>query len=34
VITGAKLCVDGGRISIKVKYSLLAIMSEESMMFM
>jgi hypothetical protein len=26
--------VDGGRISIKVKYSLLAIMSEESMMFM
>ena len=34
VVTGAKLCVDGGRISIKVKYSLLAIMSEESMMFM
>ncbi|KAJ9136132.1 hypothetical protein P3X46_033240 [Hevea brasiliensis] len=34
VVTGAKLCVDGGRISIKVKYSLLAIMSEESMMLM
>ncbi|KAJ8761387.1 hypothetical protein K2173_001518 [Erythroxylum novogranatense] len=32
VVTGAKLCVDNGRISIKVKYSLLAIMSEESMM--
>lgn len=34
VITGAKLCVEGGRISIKAKYSLLAIMSEESMMLM
>ncbi|XP_057986248.1 MACPF domain-containing protein NSL1 isoform X2 [Hevea brasiliensis] len=34
VVTGAKLCVEGGRISIKVKYSLLAIMSEESMMLM
>ncbi|KAJ6885914.1 MACPF domain-containing protein NSL1-like [Populus alba x Populus x berolinensis] len=34
VVTGAKLCVDGGRISIKVKYSLLAIMSEESMMLL
>ncbi|EEF50828.1 conserved hypothetical protein [Ricinus communis] len=34
VVTGAKLCVEGGRISIKVKYSLLAIMSEDSMMLM
>ncbi|OAY26226.1 MACPF domain-containing protein NSL1 [Manihot esculenta] len=34
VVTGAKLCVEGGRISMKVKYSLLAIMSEESMMLM
>ncbi|KAJ4830567.1 kinetochore-associated protein nsl1 [Turnera subulata] len=34
VVTGAKLCMDGGRISIKAKYSLLAIMSEESMMLM
>lgn len=34
VVTGAKLCVGGGRISIKVKYSLLAIMSEDSMMLM
>uniref|UniRef100_A0A6N2KUL7 MACPF domain-containing protein n=1 Tax=Salix viminalis TaxID=40686 RepID=A0A6N2KUL7_SALVM len=32
VVTGAKLCVNGGRISIKVKYSLLAILSGESMM--
>ncbi|KAF9672377.1 hypothetical protein SADUNF_Sadunf11G0035300 [Salix dunnii] len=32
VVTGAKLCVNDGRISIKVKYSLLAIMSGESMM--
>ncbi|XP_050232040.1 MACPF domain-containing protein NSL1 [Mercurialis annua] len=32
VVTGAKLCVESGKISIKVKYSLLAIMSEESMM--
>ncbi|KAF5728695.1 hypothetical protein HS088_TW21G00845 [Tripterygium wilfordii] len=31
VVTGAKLCVEGGRISIKVKYSLLAMMSEDSM---
>ncbi|CAL9015532.1 unnamed protein product [Prunus brigantina] len=34
VVTGAKLCVEGGRISVKVKYSLLTIMSEESMMLM
>ncbi|XP_065879157.1 MACPF domain-containing protein NSL1 [Euphorbia lathyris] len=34
VVTGAKLCLEGGRISIKVKYSLLAIMSEESLMLM
>ncbi|KAM1138882.1 hypothetical protein COP1_036758 [Malus domestica] len=32
VVTGAKLCVEGGRISVKVKYSLLTIMSEDSMM--
>ncbi|XP_061371447.1 MACPF domain-containing protein NSL1 [Gastrolobium bilobum] len=32
VVTGAKLCVEGGRISIKAKYSLLTIMSEESLM--
>lgn len=31
VVTGAKLCVDGGRISIKAKYSLLTIISEESL---
>ncbi|CAN6553104.1 unnamed protein product [Malus baccata var. baccata] len=31
VVTGAKLCVEGGRISVKVKYSLLTIMSEDSM---
>lgn len=30
VVTGAKLCVEGGKIRIKVKYSLLTIMSEES----
>ncbi|KAG2683826.1 hypothetical protein I3760_10G051300 [Carya illinoinensis] len=30
VVTGAKLCVEGGKISIKVKYSLLTIMSEDS----
>ncbi|KAL8103705.1 MACPF domain-containing protein NSL1-like [Apium graveolens] len=30
VVTGAKLCVDGGRIRVKVKYSLLIIMSEDS----
>ncbi|KAI4296785.1 hypothetical protein L6164_036710 [Bauhinia variegata] len=29
VVTGAKLCVDSGRISIRVKYSLLSIMSED-----
>ncbi|KAK8551521.1 hypothetical protein V6N13_119979 [Hibiscus sabdariffa] len=34
VVTGAKLCVEGGRISIRAKYSLLTIMSEESMMLM
>ncbi|KAG5023379.1 hypothetical protein JHK82_019282 [Glycine max] len=28
VVTGAKLCVEGGRISIKAKYSLLTILSE------
>lgn len=31
VVTGAKLCVEGGRISVKVKYSLLTILSEDSM---
>ncbi|GMY37412.1 MACPF domain-containing protein NSL1 [Fagus crenata] len=31
VVTGAKLCVEGGKISIKVKYSLLTIMLEDSM---
>ncbi|XP_076919900.1 MACPF domain-containing protein NSL1-like [Bidens hawaiensis] len=31
VVTGAKLCVEGGRIRVKVKYSLLTIMSEDSM---
>uniref|UniRef100_A0A5B6YGJ0 Putative MACPF domain-containing protein NSL1 n=1 Tax=Davidia involucrata TaxID=16924 RepID=A0A5B6YGJ0_DAVIN len=31
VVTGAKLCVEGGRIRIKVKYSLLTIMSEDSL---
>lgn len=30
VVTGAKLCVEGGKIRIKVKYSLLTIMSEDS----
>ncbi|KAL5575370.1 hypothetical protein UlMin_017069 [Ulmus minor] len=34
VVTGAKLCVEGGKISIKVKYSLLTIMLEDSMLFM
>lgn len=29
VVTGAKLCVGGGKISLKVKYSLLTIMSED-----
>ncbi|GAU32552.1 hypothetical protein TSUD_64470 [Trifolium subterraneum] len=32
VVTGAKLCVEGGRISIKAKYSLLTILSDESLM--
>ncbi|KAA8519751.1 hypothetical protein F0562_014007 [Nyssa sinensis] len=32
VVTGAKLCVEGGRIRIKVKYSLLTIMSEDSLL--
>ncbi|TKY59230.1 MACPF domain-containing protein NSL1 [Spatholobus suberectus] len=32
VVTGAKLCVEGGRISIKAKYSLLTILSEESLL--
>ncbi|KAL8248210.1 hypothetical protein R6Q59_005078 [Mikania micrantha] len=31
VVTGAKLCVEGGRIRVKVKYSLLTIMSEDSL---
>ncbi|KAL3519797.1 hypothetical protein ACH5RR_017946 [Cinchona calisaya] len=31
VVTGAKLCVEGGRIRIKVKYSLLTILSEDSL---
>ncbi|KAF8029775.1 hypothetical protein BT93_E2259 [Corymbia citriodora subsp. variegata] len=34
VVTGAKLCIEGGRISVKAKFSLLTIMSEESMMLM
>jgi hypothetical protein len=34
VVTGAKLCVDSGRISIKVKYSLLSTISEEAMMLL
>ncbi|KAE9607224.1 hypothetical protein Lal_00026401 [Lupinus albus] len=33
VVTGAKLCADGGRISIKAKYSLLNIISEESLLW-
>ncbi|GFY91894.1 MAC/Perforin domain-containing protein [Actinidia rufa] len=32
VVTGAKLCVEGGRITIKVKYSLLTILLEASLM--
>lgn len=32
IVTGAKLCVEGGRISIKAKYSLLTILSEESLL--
>lgn len=31
VVTGAKLCVEGGRIRVKVKYSLLTIMSDDSL---
>lgn len=31
VVTGAKLCVDGGKISLRVKYSLLTISLEDSM---
>ncbi|XP_030543591.1 MACPF domain-containing protein NSL1 [Rhodamnia argentea] len=34
VVTGAKLSIEGGRISVKAKYSLLTIMSEESVMLM
>ncbi|CAN1810636.1 MACPF domain-containing protein NSL1, partial [Linum perenne] len=34
VMSGAKLCVEEGRISIKGKYSLLAMISEEGMLFM
>lgn len=34
VVTGAKLCIEGGKISIKAKFSLLTIMSEDSMMLM
>ncbi|KAI3740715.1 hypothetical protein L2E82_31186 [Cichorium intybus] len=30
VVTGAKLCVEGGQIRVKVKYSLLTIMFEDS----
>lgn len=29
VVTGAKLCVEGGKISLKVKYSLLVLMHED-----
>ncbi|XP_058197782.1 MACPF domain-containing protein NSL1 [Rhododendron vialii] len=32
VVTGAKLCVEGGRITIKAKYSLLAMILEDSLM--
>ncbi|KAK6124376.1 hypothetical protein DH2020_041869 [Rehmannia glutinosa] len=32
VVTGAKLCVESGMIRIKVKYSLLTIVSDESLM--
>ncbi|PIN06559.1 hypothetical protein CDL12_20886 [Handroanthus impetiginosus] len=32
VVTGAKLCVEGGMIRIKVKYSLLTIVSEDSLL--
>ncbi|KAG9140367.1 hypothetical protein Leryth_019602 [Lithospermum erythrorhizon] len=32
VVTGAKLCVEGGKIRIKVKYSLLTIISDDSLL--
>ncbi|XP_059658895.1 MACPF domain-containing protein NSL1 [Cornus florida] len=32
VVTGAKLCVESGRITIKVKFSLLTIMLEDSLL--
>ncbi|KVH89507.1 Membrane attack complex component/perforin (MACPF) domain-containing protein [Cynara cardunculus var. scolymus] len=32
VVTGAKLCVEGGRIRVKVKYSLLTILLEDSIL--
>ncbi|KAL2475333.1 MACPF domain-containing protein NSL1 [Abeliophyllum distichum] len=32
VVTGAKLCVESGMIRVKVKYSLLTIMSDESLL--
>lgn len=31
VVTGAKLCVEAGKISIKAKYSLLTVISEDSL---
>ncbi|KAK3015878.1 LOW QUALITY PROTEIN: hypothetical protein RJ639_005705, partial [Escallonia herrerae] len=31
VVTGAKLCIEGGRIRVKGKYSLLTIISEDSL---
>ena len=31
VVTGAKLCVEGGKISLKVKYSLLVPMPEDDL---
>ncbi|KAJ0257951.1 MACPF domain-containing protein NSL1 [Hirschfeldia incana] len=32
VVTGAKLCLEGGKISIKAKYSLLTVVSEDSLL--
>ncbi|KAL8130429.1 hypothetical protein V2J09_019584 [Rumex salicifolius] len=32
VVTGAKLCVENGKVSIRVKYSLLTVLSEDSML--
>lgn len=32
VVTGAKLCIESGRITLKAKYSLLTIMSEDSLL--